>query len=74
MKKVENVRNIDEVAPALRTPVASKQYGLEDALAPVIAKACVQALGDSKTLNVDNVRVAKILGKDIWAYWFGDLE
>ena len=38
--KVEDLRNVDEVAAALKTPIGSKQYGHEDFLSNLIAKAC----------------------------------
>jgi len=61
--KVEDVTNVEQVTKFLRTAVSSKQYGYEDLLAPLIAKACIQILPKNpKAFNVDNVRVAKILG------------
>lgn len=40
----------------------SKQFGHEDFLATLIAKACVSILPEDTTFNIDNVRVCKILG------------
>jgi T-complex protein 1 subunit theta len=61
--KVEDVTNVEEVTKYLKTAVSSKQYGYEDLLAPLIAKACIQILPKNpKAFNVDSVRVAKILG------------
>lgn len=61
--KCEDPRNVDEVARALKTAIASKQFGYEELLSKVIAKACVQILPKNpKNFNVDNVRVTKILG------------
>jgi len=63
LSSVENIRDADQVARALRASIASKQYGYEDLLAPLVAKACIQVLPKNpKNFNVDNVRVAKILG------------
>ncbi len=46
----------DVVAKALRGVIASKQYGYEDLLAPLIAKACFQVCPKNpKNFNVDSV-------------------
>ncbi|KAL0316926.1 UNVERIFIED_CONTAM: T-complex protein 1 subunit theta [Sesamum radiatum] len=58
-----NVRNKDEVISRMRSSVASKQYGQEDKLCPLIAEACIQVCPKNPAnFNVDNVRVAKLLG------------
>ncbi|KAH6819639.1 TCP-1/cpn60 chaperonin family protein [Perilla frutescens var. frutescens] len=58
-----NVRDKDEVILRMRSPVASKQFGQEDTLCPLIAEACIQVCPKNPTnFNVDNVRVAKLLG------------
>jgi len=63
---VKDMRNKKEVAAAIRTAIGSKQYGLEDVLAPLVADACVQILPkDISTFNIDNVRVAKIPGMSV---------
>ncbi|CAH3025748.1 unnamed protein product, partial [Porites evermanni] len=62
---LSDLRDKDEVASALRTAVGSKQYGNEDFLSELITKACVSILPQKATFNVDNVRVAKILGSGI---------
>jgi len=61
--KCEDLRDPDEVTRCLKATIASKQYGFEDDLTPLVAKACIQILPkDPKNFNVDNVRVTKILG------------
>ena len=40
----------------------SKQYGNEDFLANLVAKACVSILPEKTTFNVDNIRICKIPG------------
>jgi T-complex protein 1 subunit theta len=60
--KVDDLRNEEQAAKAIKTSIASKQHGFEDVLAPVIARACISVLSQKGSLNVDNVRVAKILG------------
>jgi len=64
---VQNLTDVDEVARCLRPAIASKQYGYEDLLAPLLAKACIQILPKNpKNFNVDNVRVSKVLGGGIF--------
>ncbi|KAK4485197.1 hypothetical protein RD792_007815 [Penstemon davidsonii] len=58
-----NVRDKDEVTLRMRAAVASKQFGQEDTLCPLIAEACIQTCPKNPAnFNVDNVRVAKLLG------------
>ncbi|KAK1427297.1 hypothetical protein QVD17_15980 [Tagetes erecta] len=60
---IMDVRNKDEVILRMKAAVASKQYGQEDILCPLIADACIQVCPNNPTnFNVDNVRVAKLLG------------
>ncbi|XP_068699000.1 T-complex protein 1 subunit theta-like [Montipora capricornis] len=62
---LKDLRDSDEVAKALKTAIGSKQYGNEDFLSELITKACVSILPEKTPFNVDNVRVAKILGAGI---------
>jgi T-complex protein 1 subunit theta len=58
-----DVRNKDEVILRMKSAVASKQFGQEDILCPLIADACIQVCPKNPAnFNVDNVRVAKLLG------------
>jgi len=51
------------LARAMRSAISAKQFGCEDILAPLIAKACLTVLPKNVyNFNVDNVRVCKILG------------
>jgi len=59
----------ESLALALRPSLASKQYGNEDILAPLVAQAVSLVLATSssgvaslKEFNVDNIRVVKIMG------------
>eukprot|EP00735_Rhodelphis_limneticus_P008963 TRINITY_DN2429_c0_g1::TRINITY_DN2429_c0_g1_i1::g.8961::m.8961 TRINITY_DN2429_c0_g1::TRINITY_DN2429_c0_g1_i1::g.8961 ORF type:complete len:545 (+),score=205.65,sp/Q552J0/TCPQ_DICDI/50.93/0.0,Cpn60_TCP1/PF00118.19/1.7e-138 TRINITY_DN2429_c0_g1_i1:78-1712(+) len=48
---------------AVKTIVGAKQYGWQDLIAETIAKAAVMVMPkDASRFNVDNIRVAKILG------------
>lgn len=61
--KVPDILNEEAVAKALKSCVASKQYGLEDTLTPLIAKACISVLPSNiRMFSVENIRVAKVLG------------
>lgn len=73
VSEIKDIRNVEQIVPALRTAIASKQYGNEDFLARLVAKACIsilpasQASGDLPlesdiSFNVDNIRICKILG------------
>ncbi|CAI5464801.1 unnamed protein product [Closterium sp. Yama58-4] len=58
-----DVRSKTEVEKRLVAAVASKQFGSEPVLCPLIADACMQVCPNNpNNFNVDNVRVAKILG------------
>ena len=63
---VKDVSNHDDVFRCMKASIMSKQYGLEDLLGGLITKACLMSLS-TKThkLNVDNIRVQKILGGGI---------
>lgn len=76
LHEVKDIRNIEEVVPALRTAISSKQYGNEDFLARLVAQACISILPASQvsgdlpdekdiSFNVDNIRVCKIVGSGI---------
>mmetsp|Transcript_33051 Transcript_33051/g.39988 ORF Transcript_33051/g.39988 Transcript_33051/m.39988 type:complete len:539 (-) Transcript_33051:207-1823(-) len=58
-----DIRDVNSVAKALKGVIASKQYGYEDVIAPLIAKACSDVCPDNgNNFNVDNVRVCKVAG------------
>lgn len=61
--KVEDVRDHAQVTKVIKTAIASKQFGFHEQLAPLIAEAAIQVCPKNpQNFNVDNVRVAKILG------------
>jgi T-complex protein 1 subunit theta len=62
---LQDIKNHDEVKRCMNTAVASKQFGITDTLSELITKACLYAIPRSKKLNLDNVRVQKILGGSI---------
>lgn len=61
--KVADVKNEKAVATAMTSCIASKHYGLESLLAPLVAKACISVLPTNINMfSVENIRVAKVLG------------
>ena len=61
--KVADIYSEDELAKALKTPLASKQYGNETFLSRLVAKAVLYVMPKNPmAFNVDNVRVVKIMG------------
>ncbi|KAK4302785.1 hypothetical protein Pmani_025151 [Petrolisthes manimaculis] len=64
--EVTDPRSNEQVTKAVRTSIMSKQYGNEDFIAGLVAKACISILPEkNNSFNVDNVRVCKILGSGI---------
>lgn len=65
VKEVTNCRDIKEVIGGIRASVMAKQYGFENFLAELIAKACIAILPEQTTFNVDNIRICKVLGSGL---------
>ncbi|KAI4350370.1 hypothetical protein L6164_004832 [Bauhinia variegata] len=58
-----DVRNKEQVVSRMKAAVASKQFGQEDIICSLVADACIQVCPKNPAnFNVDNVRVAKLLG------------
>ncbi|XP_027358032.1 T-complex protein 1 subunit theta [Abrus precatorius] len=58
-----DVREKEQVVSRMKAAVASKQFGQEDTICSLVADACIQVCPKNPAnFNVDNVRVAKILG------------
>lgn len=63
---LKDIKNNEEVFKCMKTAIASKQFGIADQLGELITKACLYSIPPkSKKLNVDNIRVQKILGGSI---------
>jgi len=61
--KVADLTSEEEIAKALKTTIASKQYGNEQFLSKLVAKAVLSVMPKIPTqFNVDNVRVVKVMG------------
>lgn len=65
--EIKDYRNIQEVVKGVKTSIQSKQYGNEDFLSELVAKACVSIIPEQTTFNVDNVRVCKVLGSGLYS-------
>ena len=65
--KVKDVNNLEEVTKFIKPVIGSKLvHGQEDFLAPLVAQACINVVPKEKEkFDVDNVRVAKILGGNL---------
>ena len=60
---VENIRDKEVVARALRSSIASKQFPYQDFLSTLVAECCISIIPENpKNFDVDNVRVVKIVG------------
>ncbi|KAI3993870.1 hypothetical protein MKX01_002883 [Papaver californicum] len=58
-----DVRNKEQVVSRMKAAVASKQFGQENILCPLIADACIQVCPKNPmNFNVDNIRIAKLQG------------
>ena len=62
--KVTDVKNMEEITKIIKPVIGSKLlHGHDLILAPLIAEACISVCpSKQENFNVDNVRVAKILG------------
>ena len=63
----KDIESQDKLVGAIRAPMASKQYGYESFLAPLVAEACLAVMPKNAfNFQVDNVRVVKILGGNLF--------
>ncbi|XP_045449571.1 T-complex protein 1 subunit theta [Melitaea cinxia] len=60
--EIKDCKNMEAVINGIKPAIMSKQYGNEDFIAGLVAKACVAILPEKTTFNVDNVRICKIIG------------
>ena len=65
-KKVDDPRNAEQVAEAIRSSIASKVPNYADFFSKLVAKACINSLPDVSThFDIDNIRVVHILGSSV---------
>ncbi|KAG1665525.1 T-complex protein 1 subunit theta [Nymphon striatum] len=63
---IQDLTSEEEIIKGIKTSIMSKQYGNENFLAKLIARACGSLLNSKEsTFNVDNVRICKILGSSV---------
>lgn len=63
--EIKDLSNLDLVKQSLKSCFSSKQLGYEDFLSELVGSACLKAMKQNQTFNVDNVRVCKILGSGV---------
>lgn len=59
--EIKDCHDLEAVKVGLKASIMSKQYGQEDFLTDIIAKACVSIIPEKTTFNVDNIRVCKVI-------------
>lgn len=68
VKTVENIRDPVEMKSAIKSVLATKQYGYEDLLTELVCNACLTTMSptaQNPKLNMDSVRIAKLRGGSI---------
>ena len=68
VKSVGNVRDPVQLKMAIKSVLATKQYGYEDMLSELVVKACLITLppnSKNPKLNLDSVRIAKLRGGNL---------
>lgn len=68
VKTVGNVRDPIELKIAIKSVIATKQYGYEDLLSELIVHACQTTFApnvEHPRLNIDSVRIAKLRGGNL---------
>lgn len=59
----KNLNEKAKLVDGVRAAISSKQFGLEDLIAPLVAEACLNAMPKNPAnFIVDNIRVLKLLG------------
>lgn len=66
--EIKDYKNIQEVTKGIMPSIMSKQYGHEEFITGLVAKACVAILPEKTTFNVDNVRICKVKNVIILIY------
>jgi T-complex protein 1 subunit theta len=65
-KKVDNVKDSEQLKAAIRSVLATKQFGYEDMLSDLVVSACLTTLPHSTSVNpklsIDSVRISKLKG------------
>lgn len=62
----DDLKNKDKLMMGVRSAISSKQYGSEDFLSELVAKACMNSMPENvNNFIVDNLRTVKILGGSV---------
>lgn len=63
VQEVKDLKKVEDVAQAMQSAIAAKQYGYEALFSKIIAQSCINVCPrNPKNFNVDNVRVVKVSG------------
>jgi T-complex protein 1 subunit theta len=68
VKSVKDIRDAKELSSAIKSVLATKQFGYEDVLSDIVSEAAIvtyPASGNNPKLNLDSVRIAKIRGGSV---------
>jgi T-complex protein 1 subunit theta len=68
VKTVDNIRDPDQLKAAIKSVIATKQYGYEDLLSELVVKACLTTFppnGKYPKLNTESVRISKLRGGNL---------
>jgi T-complex protein 1 subunit theta len=64
--EIKHMTDAKELQKAIRTAIASKQYGNEDLLSGLVCDAVAHVLPKNvRSFNVDNIRVVKVMGSSL---------
>ncbi|KAK3828459.1 MAG: T-complex protein 1 theta subunit [Benniella sp.] len=67
VEEAKNVQSKEDIAKAVRSSIASKQFGNEDLLTDLVSEAALAVMPkDPSNFNVDNVRIVKIMGSSLY--------
>ena len=68
VKTVDNIRDPVQLKEAVKSVLATKQYGYEDLLTELVCNACLTTMSptaQNPKLNMDSVRISKLRGGTI---------
>ncbi|KAG2182094.1 hypothetical protein INT43_007021 [Umbelopsis isabellina] len=67
INKAASLTDANELKKAVRSAIASKQYGYEDLLSDYVIECALNVMPKNpKDFNVDNIRVVKIMGSSVY--------
>ncbi|XP_050436093.1 T-complex protein 1 subunit theta-like [Adelges cooleyi] len=66
VKDIKSNSGKEALGQAVKSSIMSKQYGQEEFISNLVLEACSSILPEKTTFNVDNIRVCKILGSNLY--------